>query len=1037
MLSYVWRDLVRNPRRTLASLLGVMLGVGLFSGVLFFIDGSGAAMTKRALEPLSLDMQRVLTNPLGGGLRLDERLSAPTRLSPGEKATIKLRVRNAAATSAHEVVVNDEPPRPLTYVPGTTRLNGRRLSDQGHSSPLAQGLARTGLNIGTVRPRTTETLTYVARAGRAIDDVAALQPGGTISSRESVVPTPANAASQLSLERLRARIARVPGVADADGLSFVDLAPGSLKAGGVTINKPVRVFGFDRRYQAHYPSIRVTAGSFAGGSALLSVEASHALAAKPGARVDLSLPRRPRRLSLPVSGVADLSRAQPLFSSRNSNKLEEFLYVPNSVIVSPATFKNAILPSFQAASAARGPGLKSPPVQEVDVLVDRSRLRSDPASALTQTKAVARAINRIAPGQDYLIDNISNTLQVAKGDASVAKRMFVFLGLPGVVLAAFLAAWAGSILAAAQRREWANLRIRGAHRGHLVRMLAYRTLAFASVGSVLGAGLGFLSALAILGQRAMFEASAADLMLSASIAVGTGMAITGLALYLPGRRSLSREVIRERGEVAMAPAPAWRRLRLDLALLAVAAIAEVIAFRTGAFDAPIASVSAGESVSLPSRLLAAPIIAWLGGVLLCVRFSETTASRLPVPAPPRFGPVVRGVLTRSLKRRAGSLATGIVGVGLVVAFGVGLAIFAATHDAAKSADARFVVGSDLRITPSVLSSHPHPPGFASKLVVPGVSAATPVVSKLENSVLIGRYNQDVKQLTAIDPRSFERVAALSDSFFVDRTAAGAMAALRVDPRGLLVDSQTADDLGIGKGDRIQVLLARGTRTQTLKTFHVIGVFDNFPGFPQGTNLVANLSYYEAATGSRRTDYFLARATDGSASGLARATAALRSGPGQADPIKIDTTRTALNKDQSSLTALNVNGLVNLNSIYTLAISAAAMGIFAFGLMLQRRREYVTLLAQGMQAGELRALVLGETAFVAACGLAAGTLVGTGMAYMLVHILRPLFILDPTFTFPAGRIAILASLAIAATLASALAAAAVLRRLRPSEILRET
>ena len=71
MLSYVWRDLVRNPRRTLASLVGVVLGVGLFSGVLFFIDGSGATMTKRALEPLALDIIIKLTNPLGVCLRLE------------------------------------------------------------------------------------------------------------------------------------------------------------------------------------------------------------------------------------------------------------------------------------------------------------------------------------------------------------------------------------------------------------------------------------------------------------------------------------------------------------------------------------------------------------------------------------------------------------------------------------------------------------------------------------------------------------------------------------------------------------------------------------------------------------------------------------------------------------------------------------------------------------------------------------------------------------------------------------------------------
>ena len=71
MLSYVWRDLVRNPRRTLASLAGVVLGVGLFSGVLFFIDGSGATLTQRAVAPLAIDMQRVLTSPLGRRLTFD------------------------------------------------------------------------------------------------------------------------------------------------------------------------------------------------------------------------------------------------------------------------------------------------------------------------------------------------------------------------------------------------------------------------------------------------------------------------------------------------------------------------------------------------------------------------------------------------------------------------------------------------------------------------------------------------------------------------------------------------------------------------------------------------------------------------------------------------------------------------------------------------------------------------------------------------------------------------------------------------------
>ncbi len=1038
MLSYVRRDLLRNPRRTLASLVGVMLGVGLFSGVLFFIDGSGASMTKRAIAPLALDMQRVLTSPLGGDLGFTERISSPPELRPAQRARITLTVTNRRSEPANEVVINGEPPSQLSYVEGTTTLNGRPLRDVEGRSPLAQGLARSGLNIGTVAPRTTVRLSYVARASRrGVGSVGALRLRGRISSREDVVPRLANAPPPLTLEQLRAKVARIPGVAAADGLSFVDLPPGSLRGGGSTVTRPVRVFAFDRRYLEHYPSIRIMEGSLGtgAGSGAVSAEASRALGVRQGAAVELSLPGR-RRLPLRVGGVADLARAKPLFYSRSSSKLEDFLYVPDAVIVSPATFERTIVPAFRSERARLGRVTKSLPTVELDVLVERPRLDSDPATAVEQTKSIARSINRIAPRQDYLIDNISNTLQVARNDAVVGRRMFTFLGLPGVLLAAFLAAYAGGILASTERRERANLRMRGATRGQLLQVLSYKTLTFASVGSILGTALGFLAVLVILGRDSLLEAATGELLLTALTGVAVGMLATAIALYVPGRRSLGREVSRERREMELPSVPAWRRLRLDVGLLLAAGVAEAIAISAGAFDPPAGSVSAGEPVSLPSRLLLAPLIAWIGGILLAVRILMAIAARLPVPAPPRFGPVVRGTVGRSLRRRSWALATGTIGVGLVVAFGVGLAMFAASYDAAKASDSKFVVGSDLRITPSVLNSRPLPPGFSSQLEVAGVSAVTPVVFKLENSVLVGPFDQDRKDLTAIDPASFRSVAPLSDAFFVDTTAGEAMAALEADPRGLLVDTQTADDLSVETGDRVQVLLARGTKRQTLEPFRVVGLFERFPGFPQGTNLVANLDRYVSATGLRRTDFFLARTDDDSHGGLTNAIAALRSGPGERNPIVIESTETVLDKDQSSLTAINVHGLVDLDSLFTLLMSAAAIAIFVFGLMLQRRREYVTLLAQGMQGRELQALVLAEAALVTICGLVAGLLVGIGMGYLMVHILRGLFILEPGVTFPVDDISTLVFLVLAATLASALIAVAMLRRLRPTEILRE-
>ena len=137
-------------------------------------------------------------------------------------------------------------------------------------------------------------------------------------------------------------------------------------------------------------------------------------------------------------------------------------------------FQETVVPALLAESATRG-SVRNLPVREVDVQMARDRLAADPGTALVQTQRVADDIDRIAPEQDYLVDNISNTLAVAREDAGLAKRMFVFLGVPGAMLAAILAGYSGAVLASAQRREQAILRVRGANSRHLVRMLALRS----------------------------------------------------------------------------------------------------------------------------------------------------------------------------------------------------------------------------------------------------------------------------------------------------------------------------------------------------------------------------------------------------------------------------------------------------------------------------------------------------------------------------------------------------------------------------------
>jgi putative ABC transport system permease protein len=798
----------------------------------------------------------------------------------------------------------------------------------------------------------------------------------------------------------------------------------------------VRVFAFDRAYLRHYPTARLVDGSLRPGGAVLSVEAAGTLRAMLGTRVEIRLPGRDQVLRLPVTGHSDLSRARPLFYSRESSRLEAFLYVPNSVVVDPGTFRRVVLPAYRTATAARGDQLKSLPFLEVDVRLRRADLHADPATALLQAKAVARSIQQIAPRQDYLIDNASNTLQVARDDAAAAKRMFVVLGLPGALLAAFLTAYAGGILAAAQRREQANLRIRGAHRGHLARMLVYRTGVIAGLGSGLGTVLGLLSAVAVLGTEAVSRTSPATLATTAVLVVTVGILCTGLALYAAGRRTLRREIGSERSELALGEAPLWHRYRADLMLLAAVAVATLVVLRTEAFAGEAGSTYFGRAVDIPVRPVLVPLALWGAGALVAVRVFLAVGTRMPLPRGRHSrGPVV-GLLVRTVRRRTAAMGSAVLALALVVAFGTSLAYFSASYASGKVADARFALGSDVRVTPSVLSRRPQPPGLSSELRVGAVTAVTAVVFATENAVLTSDLNEDRVSLAAVEPAGFRRVARPPDSAFTGASAADAMAALGAGRRTVLVDRATADDLGIRRGDGVVVLLARGTVHQSRVPVHVVGFFTRLPGFPEGVNVVANLRDYHAATGLEGADFFLGRTADRGAAGLARAVDALRSGPGRHLPLRVDTSATTLDKDQTSLTALNIRGLMALDTFYTLLMAAAAIALFVFGLILQRRREYVTLRAQGMRTREVSALVVGEAAAVAAYATVVGVLVGSAMGYLLVQGLRPLFVLRPAVTFPLADVAVLVAMVGAATIASGLGATALLRRLRPAELLRE-
>lgn len=1042
---YVLADLLRNPRRTLSTMVGVTLGVGLFCGVLFFVDGLSASMTARAIAPLTIDIQRIVTEGVGGALAVTQRFEPAGALAPGERSVVELEIRNPSAIPGHEVTIRSRPAAGLAFVPGSAELDGAPLTGMD-DNPFAHGPGQMGFNLGTVEPGAAHTIRYSVEAATGAEVGAGVGDATietTFSSRESVSPVRANEAATVPLDELARRIAEVPGIEHASQLSLADLGADTLAANGIVARGPAKILGFDADYTERDATIEVVDGALAPDGVALSAEASQAIEARLGDTVAITLPDG-STFEAPVRAIVDLSRSRSLFSSRRGGDLETFIYTPMSVVVSPDAFAATVQPAYERAAADRGTRLKNPPIREIDIALQRDLLHADPATALLQTQRIAADVSAVAEHQDYLLDNVSNTLAVAAADAGVAKRLFVFLGVPGLVLASLLAGYAGTVLAEAQRREQATLRIRGASRGHLLRMLALRTTLLTGAGASAGLAIGYLTAAAILGQESLARASATALLTSALLGSVGGFVSTGLALYVTGRRSIDREIAEDRARFVTRP-PVWRRARLDLIGLGVVIVGSIVALKSGAFEGVAGSVYFGRSVELNTSLLVLPVAVWITGTLLAARLVGALLGRTQPRSSGVVGRPLPSLYRFSIGRRPWSIANGAIIVSLIVALATCLGAFTASYDEAKRHDARYATGSDIRITPGPTTRRTYGIDDASIFVTDGIAAATPVIFGVSNVILRSARTSDPANLAAIDPATFAAVAPLGDEGFGGGAADGgagsdattvALATLRTDPSAILVSRDMASFLKAKPGDTLSVLLARATPEQVEVELRISGLFDRIPGFPDGADAVMAIAGHASAVPTKAPDFFLAAASSPDDAGLELAAAALRAGPAASDALAIETRVSTLARDQSSLAALNIAGLVDLDSTFALSMAAVAIAIFVFGLLLARRREYVTLRAQGLGSRTIRLLITAEASTVAAVGAAAGLVVGVVMGYYFVAVLRPLFVLPPVYVVPIGAVAAPLFLIVVATAASSLLGSRIVSRLEPTELLRD-
>jgi putative ABC transport system permease protein len=769
------------------------------------------------------------------------------------------------------------------------------------------------------------------------------------------------------------------------------------RAGTSTQTSVGVLLGFDPAYTTTTGLFALSQGSLSPGEIAISRDLASNLGIVPGDSIAFSLPGG-ATITLRVSGIASIIGADLILGPIDAAHRAVGANPPvNVAVMRLADLVSLVLPKIPPNATATDPAIGGSPAsgpstpvfapepavrRELHVRLDHAQLAGDPVAAQSWLDTVRRRNERQGAGTFTWVDDASASLEPLAADLVWGQILFIFLALPGILLALALSRLAADATADTTRRHAALLRARGANRRQLRVVFVGGTVLTALLGSVVGVALGTSIGLILFGGELGSVGAVGAILRAGLLSVALTTTLATLAAVVPLKAQLNEEIAAGRQELQRSRAPLWQRLFLDLVALGAGVAVYILAGGTGVH--PVLSAEGNPTVTLALTSFVAPLLFWMGGALLLLRLVGGLLRRsggLARVMGRLLGPG-GDLAVKSLTARAAATSRAIVVLALAVGFATSVLIFDATYRQQQLVDAELTLGADLKATPALATAS----SAVAHLAGPGIVGATPFVDRV---VYVGPEAQD---LLAIDAATLPAVAPLADSFFAGATAAGAIDALRAHPDGILVSAETAKDYSIVSGDRIRVRVPDATGTLRTVEFTMVGIALEFPTAPKDAFLVANLSYVVEQTGNDRISFVLARA-DGE---VGRASVALARRLG-AD-WEVTDLRTTAARLANSITSVDLSSLVVLDLGFAVLIAAVGVGLFLLAGLAERRRELATLIAIGAEPAQLRSSVLGEALFIAIAGLVGGLVAGGVVGVALLQILAGVF--DPPPDLPA-------------------------------------
>jgi putative ABC transport system permease protein len=772
---------------------------------------------------------------------------------------------------------------------------------------------------------------------------------------------------------VQATVRSQPGVLRTRLVGFAQTTGLEATTGGTTqTTGPGVLLGLPPDYAATFPgTVRVLAGGGTDG-ALVAQQTAANLHVAPGDTVVIGRQGLPPA-SVKVAAIVDLSQSDSLFQKVGAAPGSQPTATPDNVVALDPRQWHALTDPL----ARTRPDLVT---TQVHVKLNHA-LAHDPGSAYADVLGRANNLEVKLAGAGRVGDNLASTLDAARSDAVYAQFLFLFLGLPGVVLAGLLTVTVANASATRRRSDAALLRTRGATLAMLVRLAAAEAALVSLVGAAAGIGIAL-----VLGTR-VFHDGALDAGTPSAVGWAVASALVAVVIavvsvVIPALHDARSSTVAAARQTMTSPRRAlWLRLGLDFWLVGAGIVAFWLSGRNG-YQLVLAPEGV-PSISVNYWPFAAPALIWIGAALTGWRFADWLLRRgrsgVALALRPLSG-ALADTVAASMQRQRGLLARSVVLVALAISFAASSAVFNATYGQQARVDALLTNGADVTVTEPAAAGVS--PAFAQHLKeIRGVSTVEPLQHRY------AYVGADLQDLFGVDPHTIIGATKLQDGYFQGGSARRLIGALAQRPDNILVSAETVRDFQLRPGDELHLRL-RQARTLHLipVTFHYAGIAKEFPTAPRDSFLVANRDYIAAQTGSNDVGAFLLSTTGDRATVANRVRGLVGT---SATVTNLDTTRAIVG---SSLTAIDLSGLTHVELGYAIVLVVAMAGLVLWLGFAERRRTFAIAGALGASPRQVGAFVWGEAIFIALGGLLLGAIGGWILSHVIVKVLTGVF--DP-------------------------------------------